>query len=57
MIQSTCTDLVAPPPTAAVVTRLAELYADDLDLLTRLSGLDVSGWPPDPPPANPSRGG
>jgi hypothetical protein len=45
VIQSTRADLVAPPPTAADVSRLAELYAGDLDLLTRLSGLDVSAWP------------
>jgi hypothetical protein len=45
VIQSTRDDLVAPPPTAADISRLAELYADDLDLLTRLSGLDVTGWP------------
>ena len=45
VIQSTRTDLVAPPPTAADVSRLAELYADDLDLLTRLTGLDVRDWP------------
>jgi hypothetical protein len=44
VIQSTRGDLVAPPPTSADVSRLAELYADDLDVLTRLSGLDVSGW-------------
>jgi hypothetical protein len=45
VIQSTRDDLAAPPPTSADVSRLAELYADDLDVLTRLSGLDVSGWP------------
>lgn len=44
VIQSTRDDLVAPPPTAADIGRLAEVYADDLDVLTRLSGLDVSGW-------------
>src|SRR5215208_6839323 len=36
VIQSTRGDLVAPAPTSADVNRLAELYADDLDLLTRL---------------------
>ena len=45
VIQFTRDDLVAPPPTSGDVSRLAELYADDLDLLTRLSGLDVSDWP------------
>ncbi len=32
-------------PTAADVSLLAEAYADDLALFTRLSGLDVSAWP------------
>lgn len=45
VIQSTRSDLSAPPPTADDVTRLAHLYADDLDLLTRLTGLDVNQWP------------
>lgn len=45
VIQSTRNDLIAPPPTSADVTRLADLYADDLDVLTRLSGLDLSDWP------------
>jgi hypothetical protein len=45
VIQSTRSDLAAPAPTSADVDRLAELYAGDLDLLTRLSGLDVSEWP------------
>lgn len=45
VIQSTRQDLVAAAPTAADVSRLVEVYADDLDLLTRLTGLDVSDWP------------
>jgi hypothetical protein len=45
VIQSTRDDLTAPPPTGADIRRLAELYADDLDLLARLAGLDVSDWP------------
>lgn len=32
-------------PTAADVRLLAEAYADDLAVFTRLSGLDVGGWP------------
>lgn len=35
----------APPPTLEDINRLAELYAPDLELLSRLSGLDVSAWP------------
>lgn len=45
VIQSTRKDLVAPAPTAADVSRLVEVYADDLDLLTRLTGLGVTAWP------------
>ena len=45
IIQSTRGDLTAPVPTDADVSRLAERYADDLDLTTRLTGLDVSAWP------------
>jgi hypothetical protein len=45
VIQSTRRDLAAPAPTPADVSRLAEVYADDLDLLTRLTGLDVGDWP------------
>lgn len=45
VIQSTRNDLVAPPPTSGDISRLAEHYADDLEILGQLSGLDVSGWP------------
>jgi hypothetical protein len=45
VIQATRSNLVAAPPTAADIERLAGVYAADLDLLARLSGLDVSGWP------------
>lgn len=45
VIQSTRDDLLAPPPTAHDITRLAQLYAADLELLVRLSGLDVGNWP------------
>ena len=45
VIQATRSDLVAPSPTASDIERLAGFYAADLDLLARLSGLDVNGWP------------
>lgn len=32
-------------PSAAAIERLVRRYADDLVLLERLSGLDLSGWP------------
>ncbi len=38
-------DQDGPPPTAADMIRLAEIYADDLALFNRLSGIDVSDWP------------
>ncbi len=44
IIQATRTDLAAPPPTAADVERLAEIYAADLDLFAQLSGLDLADW-------------
>jgi hypothetical protein len=38
-------DQVGPAPTAADMERLVEVYADDLALFARLSGLDVDDWP------------
>lgn len=38
-------DQTGPPPTAADVERLVEVYAPDLELFARLSAFDVSGWP------------
>jgi hypothetical protein len=45
IIQAARDDTPAPPPTLEDINRLAELYAPDLELLSRLSGLDVSAWP------------
>ena len=45
IIQATRTDLQAPPPTAADVEVLAGIYADDLALCERLTGLDLADWP------------
>ncbi len=38
-------DQVGPAPTAADMERLVDVYADDLTLFARLSGLDVTDWP------------
>ncbi len=38
-------DQAGPAPTAADMERLVEVYADDLALFSRLSGIDVSDWP------------
>jgi hypothetical protein len=38
-------DQVGPAPSAADMERLVEVYADDLVLFSRLSGIDVSEWP------------